>query len=801
MPAPQISPLPTPPSRSQSPETFSADADAFLGALPEFQTDANAQADYLDALAIAVDADAASADADAAAAAASEVAAAASEAAAALSETNAAASEVAAAASESAAAISETNAAASEVAAAASAAEAEAIVAGIGFQDIVFINAAMSPYSITSATNGKLIACDTTGGNIVINLALISGLTLPFTGGVKKTTSDGNTVTINCAVGNTFDDGATSKSVNVPAGFTLLPDTDTSPDVWVAIGFGGATAGPVTGSGLTMSTDKLLGRNTAGTGAIEEIAHASLAEMQAGTETALRGMSPANISQAIDALAGDVSGPASATASGIALYDGTSGKLLKSGLDNGTSGQVLTSAGAGLNPTWASISSAVQFQQSIKSANYTLVLGDAGKQIFHPASDTATRTYTIPSNSSVPFPIGTVVLFTVENNALPVSVAITSDTLVFGSGQTGTIIVPKNNTLMAIKVTATKWMANYLYQTGGIAKESIAVSHENSPYISAYPWSVSGFGTRFSQPSTLPSGNGRNVAFSASGDAIAVAHNSTGNVSAYRWSSGGFGAKFNDPTTPVSGYGGFAVAFNPTGNAVAVGSDISPFIWAYEWSSSGFGSKFANPATLPPTTIRGIAFSPSGDAIAMVYASVGPYVAAYPWSGSGFGTKYADPSTSPTLNGWGVAFSPSGDAIAVAHADNPQISVYPWSASGFGTKFANPSTLIGNTAFGVAFSPAGDAIAAAHNGSPYISAYPWSVSGFGTKYSNPSTLPPFTCNGVAFNPSGNAIAAAHQSSPYVTAYAWSSSGFGSKFTDPAQTIAGIGNSVAFTLSS
>ena len=321
MPAPQISPLPNPPSRSQSPETFSVDADAFLGALPDFQSEANDQADYLDALAIAVDADAASADADAAAAAASEAAAAASEAAAALSETNAAASEVAAAASESAAALSETNAAASEVAAAASAAEAEAIVAGIGFQDIVFINAAMSPYSITSATNGKLIACDTTGGNIVINLPQVSSLTLPFTTGTKKTTSDGNTVVINCTGSDTFDDGTTSKSVNVPAGFTLLPDIDTSPDVWVAIGFGGATAGPVTGSGLTMSTDKLLGRNTAGTGAIEEIAHASLAEMQAGTETALRGMSPANISQAIDALA-SASPSLEAIASG-SLADGS----------------------------------------------------------------------------------------------------------------------------------------------------------------------------------------------------------------------------------------------------------------------------------------------------------------------------------------------------------------------------------------------------------------------------------------------------------------------------------------------
>jgi hypothetical protein len=63
MPAPQISPLPNPPSRSQSPDTFSTDADAFLGALPDFQEEANDQADYLDALAVDVTADAAAAEA------------------------------------------------------------------------------------------------------------------------------------------------------------------------------------------------------------------------------------------------------------------------------------------------------------------------------------------------------------------------------------------------------------------------------------------------------------------------------------------------------------------------------------------------------------------------------------------------------------------------------------------------------------------------------------------------------------------------------------------------------------------
>lgn len=310
MTAPNITPLPTPPSRSQSPATFSAEADAFLGALPTFQGEANAQADYLDALAIDVTtetgADVAAAAASAAAALASETAADASESAALASETAAAASASASAssaadsaASAAEAATSESNANASEAAAASSAAEAEAIVAGVGFKDVVFINASMSPFSLTSANNGNLIACDTTADNIVINLPEINVLTLPFTTGAKKTTSDENTLTINCTGSNTFDDGTTSKSINVPAGFTLLPDEDPNPDVWVAIGFGGATAGPITNSGLTISTDKMLGRNSSGTAAIEEISHATTAEMQIGVETALRGMSPFNIAEAI----------------------------------------------------------------------------------------------------------------------------------------------------------------------------------------------------------------------------------------------------------------------------------------------------------------------------------------------------------------------------------------------------------------------------------------------------------------------------------------------------------------------
>ena len=42
---------------------------------------------------------------------------------------------------------------------------------------------------------------------------------------------------------------------------------------------------------------------------------------------------------------------------------------------------------------------------------------------------------------------------------------------------------------------------------------AIAVSHNLTPFISAYPWSGAGFGTKYTNPSTLPTGTGYGVAF------------------------------------------------------------------------------------------------------------------------------------------------------------------------------------------------------------------------------------------------------------------------------------------------
>lgn len=93
-----------------------------------------------------------------------------------------------------------------------------------------------------------------------------------------------------------------------------------------------------------------------------------------------------------------------------------------------------------------------------QSTNYTLVLADAGKTILHPISDNNARTFTIPSNASVAYPVGTVVIFV--NLANTLTIAINSDTmyLAIGGGATGSRSLVSFGVASAIKVAATTWI-------------------------------------------------------------------------------------------------------------------------------------------------------------------------------------------------------------------------------------------------------------------------------------------------------------------------------------------------------
>jgi hypothetical protein len=97
--------------------------------------------------------------------------------------------------------------------------------------------------------------------------------------------------------------------------------------------------------------------------------------------------------------------------------------------------------------------------QNSQSAAYTLVAADAGKHILHPSADTTARTFTIPANSSVPFPIGTAITFINQNGAGVVTIAITTDTMRLSpAGTTGSRTLAANGSATAIKITSTEWI-------------------------------------------------------------------------------------------------------------------------------------------------------------------------------------------------------------------------------------------------------------------------------------------------------------------------------------------------------
>jgi hypothetical protein len=96
--------------------------------------------------------------------------------------------------------------------------------------------------------------------------------------------------------------------------------------------------------------------------------------------------------------------------------------------------------------------------QNSQSAAYTLVLADAGKHIFHPVGDNNARTFTIPANSSVAYPIGTAITF-INMAVANVTIAITTDTLTLSpAGTTGSRTLATNGSATCIKITSTSWL-------------------------------------------------------------------------------------------------------------------------------------------------------------------------------------------------------------------------------------------------------------------------------------------------------------------------------------------------------
>lgn len=128
-----------------------------------------------------------------------------------------------------------------------------------------------------------------------------------------------------------------------------------------------------------------------------------------------------------------------------------------SGNNTWTGKQDLT-AGGDLTPAAAPSTTAIGYlgapqNLGLDSGNYTLVMGDCGKSI--DKTTASTRTLTIPANSSVAFPVGTILCGSNEG-AGALSIAITTDTLRWGSS-TGTRSVAQHGSWTLRKIASTTW--------------------------------------------------------------------------------------------------------------------------------------------------------------------------------------------------------------------------------------------------------------------------------------------------------------------------------------------------------
>ncbi len=136
--------------------------------------------------------------------------------------------------------------------------------------------------------------------------------------------------------------------------------------------------------------------------------------------------------------------------------------LLNTALPSATTSQLYKGTGAAGTAAAATAGtdySPANIPLNSQSANYTTVLADAGKCIYHPAADTNARTFTIDSNANVAYPIGTVLTF--SNNfstTVNVTIAITTDTMrLVPAGTTGNRTLAAGGLATALKVTSTEW--------------------------------------------------------------------------------------------------------------------------------------------------------------------------------------------------------------------------------------------------------------------------------------------------------------------------------------------------------
>lgn len=283
----------------------------------------------------------------------------------------------------------------------------------------------------TSTASAVPLAADLLAGELAINLADVALFAENSAGTVKRI--------MNNAAGLLYPtaDGTAGQVISTN-GSGVLSFAAASTGTVTSVALSGGTTGlTVSGSPITTSGTITL----AGTLAVAN-GGTGITSFGAGVATFLGTPSSANLAAAVT----DETGTG-------ALVFATSPALVTPVLGTPTSGTLSNCTVDG--------TTSVGFRtipQNSQSADYTLVLDDSGRHIFHPVADNNARTFTIPANSSVAFPVGTAVTF-INMAVASVTIAITTDTLTLSSaGTSGSRTLATNGSATCVKITSTQWL-------------------------------------------------------------------------------------------------------------------------------------------------------------------------------------------------------------------------------------------------------------------------------------------------------------------------------------------------------
>ncbi len=302
-------------------------------------------------------------------------------------------------------------------------------------------------YAITAADSKSMLRVNTASGAVTITLPQISTLTQDFDTLVAKVTGDTNAVVIARSGTDTINGATTYNLSSQWQGAWLIADRSTN--TWTVISSGASASNAIvdqfTGAGsagpFTLSADPGSKNNTAVFvgGVYQQKSTYTLT----GTSLTLGGTVAAGVSiEVCYTTPLSIGTPADGTVTTAKIAPGA-----------------VTAEKVGADVAGSNNIGYIGIPQNPQSANYTLTLSDAGKHILHPSADTTARTFTIPANSAVAYPIGTAITFVNQNGAGTVTIAITTDTMrLAGAGTTGSRTLTANGVATALKITATEWI-------------------------------------------------------------------------------------------------------------------------------------------------------------------------------------------------------------------------------------------------------------------------------------------------------------------------------------------------------